>query len=186
MSFPPVPDSPAALAAATIKSKPSAENDRQPETPSSAGADNDTAKPADNKSSKRGVRGPRTLRRARAARADENRMAKQGQTEVVAGGIAPADDAPEAEQRFAAAQSERRPQQNDHRNKKKTTNAKRNPAASQGRKGANGQARAKKCHADAAYSFVTSEAFERLASDDESAALSGRSEHGGRRIGRPV
>jgi len=186
MSFPPVPDSPAALAAASVESKPSAENDRQPETPSSAGADNDTAKPADNKSSKRGVRGPRTLRRARAARADENRKAKQGQTEVVAGGIAPADDAPEAEQRFAAAQSERRPQQNDHRNKPKTTNAKRNPAASQGRNGANGQARAKKGDADDAFSFVTSEAFDRLAAEDESAAHSGRTEQGGRRNGRPV
>lgn len=185
MSFPPVPDSSAALAAASAEAKLSAENDRQPASPADVG--DDAAKPADNKSPKRGVRGPRNLRRARAARADENRKAKQAQPEVPAGGSLPAEGAVEGAQSLAAAQPERRSQQSDQRkNSKPAASVKRNPPAKQGGNGANGPARAKHNEADDAFSFVTSEDFDRWAAEDQSAAQAGRAEQSNRRNGHPA
>lgn len=180
MSFPSVPDSdsPAALAAASAEAKLSAENDRHPEAASPA----DASKPADGKSPKRGVRGPRTLRRARAARADENRKAKQApQPEVSAGGGAPAEGAAEEGRGLAAAQPEQRAQQSEQRkNPKPAAGAKRNPPLKQGRNGS--------AHGDAddVFSFVTSEDFDRWAAEDQSAAQAGRAEQNSRRNGRPA
>jgi len=189
MSLPPITDVPAALAAADAKN--SAETERQPDAPMNndpAGEAATTSSEA--KSPKRGVRGPRTLRRARAARADDNRKAaKQVLTEPATdGGADGASNAgSEAEvvagkELAAGVRPERRAQHGDQKKSQRgPQKAKRNQAGNNGKPAQPGQLRGKLGDADETFSFVTSDAFDRLAADEDGAGNAGRADNGGRK-----
>ena len=113
------------------------------DAPSNATADSGAGNAQDKKNARRGVRGPRSLRRSRAP---ERAAGDTGKVEE-------AGDAP-------AAQRRSKPQGPRDRSER--------PAGKLGRQGQQGQ-RKPAGDADAIFSFVTSEAFDQLAADDGNA-----------------
>ncbi len=116
------------------------------ETPANASPDAGDGKPQDKKNARRGVRGPRSLRRSRAP---ERAAGESGKPEEAAGA--------------APAPRRGKPQGQRDRNER--------PAGKPGRQGPAGPSGQRKPggDADAVFSFVTSEAFDQLATDDGNA-----------------
>ena len=130
---------------------------------------------ADAKPAKRGVRGPRSLRRARTSPRVADADKADGNVAVV---TADADDAqpPAGSERSASPRHERgsRPegQRNARPGQERTAQArpeqKRGKPNAQGKQGA-GRGPARAGNADEAFSFVTSDEFDKLANADEAA-----------------
>jgi 23S rRNA pseudouridine2605 synthase len=119
---------------------------------------NSNSKPA----AKRGVRGPRTLRRARMARGDEDQgEAAAGDSEKSEDGIEPGNALPAA----AHGRGGRDGREGQGRGKKGSRNSqKRGPSQSGGKPGA---PRVKAADADEVFSFVTSDEFDTVAGEEE-------------------
>jgi len=167
----PIPNDPAAAIAAA--SSPDAKDNFDGGSQPEASVDNGASekKSAGDKPAKRGVRCPRTLRRARAARPENGgKAAKQASdTADSVNTDAPlaVDAAPLPE-----GQKERNPRHRDGQKKGQRPpqkgRASSNAASNQG--AGSGQSRpAKPDNADDVFSFVTSDAFDQLASDDKAA-----------------
>lgn len=192
MSSPPITDTPATLASASADVKNSGEAERQPDASINPDQARDAAKTSSEpKPPKRGVRGPRTLRRARAARAeDERKAARQMHGEVAPAVVASSATAAEV---FKEADAGTVAPEQSHPGVKTFNDQKRNRIPQKGRRnhsnslGGNGnnsaqsgQPYGRQGEADDAFSFVTSEAYDRAASE-EALGAPGRSDNGARR-----
>lgn len=134
--------------------------------------ENNAAKPA-----KRGLRGPRTLRRARNAPRTGSLNNENGESQSVSAEGAEAQPAAQHDARPVSDEGrrERAPRRDDRQPGVK------GPQKARGKAGAAGPNRggkppSKAGDADEVFSFVTSEAFDALASDDDKAGGKGRKE----------
>lgn len=127
----------------------------------SPNASSDAAQSQEKKNARRGVRGPRSLRRSRTP---ERAAGEGGNGDSVQG--APADSQPAAQRRDRPPGPRDRHDRNNVRNDRSDRpNGKPGRAGQPGRPAPKGQARPA-ADADAIFSFVTSDAFDQLAADD--------------------
>ncbi len=121
----------------------------------------DAGKAQDKKNARRGVRGPRSLRRSRAP---ERAGGEAGQQDAAISVAAPS----------GAGQRRGKPQGQRDRNERKERNPRNErPAGKPGRQGQSAQSGQRKPagDADSIFSFVTSDAFDQLATDDGNARV---------------
>lgn len=160
----------AAVASATESSTHSEAKENQELSHGAASATSDLMEEGKKKPAKRGVRGPRSLRRTRSPRPAENdnAAAQEGVTSAAPAGelVATQGEKPQ--------RAERNGRQRDERQKGKPNQKARTKAP--GGNGKSQQARTKGGDADEIFSFVTSDAFDARTDDDSSS--------GARRDGR--
>jgi len=179
----PIPnDSPAAIAApSSTDAKDNFDGANQSEMSADNGAS--AKSPDDAKPAKRGVRGPRTLRRARAARPDDGRKAARQAPDAAALSDAGAPHVADAAPAAAAAlpRSDGQKDRNPDRSPRQRDGQKKGPRTQKGRAASNnaapaggvnqgagsGQPRSKSTDADDAFSFVTSDSYDHLASGED-------------------
>ncbi|MDB5763064.1 MAG: rRNA pseudouridine synthase [Herminiimonas sp.] len=145
------------------------------ETGNPVDALSDTDAPAKAKPAKRGVRGPRTLRRARTTpRSDDGANARKAAADATGMPESPipqsvSDGAENAASPAAHPRKERNPRAGeDH---KKGQKPRSQPGNGAGKSAQSGQ---KPADADDVFSFVTSDAFDKFAGDEENSSGNGR------------
>ncbi|MGH8808614.1 MAG: S4 domain-containing protein, partial [Noviherbaspirillum sp.] len=171
MNLPNHNDAQTAIAAADLSasSETKANHDQsRADAPAAGQAEEGKKKPA-----KKGVRGPRSLRRTRAPRPGEG-----GETEARGG--RPSEEGAQVSQVAEGALQEGTPPQRAARNNRKNEGrqqgkAGQKPRNKQGGANTNGKQRAKADSADEIFSFVTSDAYDSSADDGSNARREGRS-----------